>query len=168
MGHEEDAYVQLTQAINLGSKWAGDYINRGLLHYRRHNYRGALSDYDQAVKLAPREADTYYNRGVMRQEVGDYNRALEDFNTAIECKPERSINIKINIERLVVVFSCSCVVTCVSERIAYSCKDYFVLRIDVKNFVPVFYRTVLLVHSAVAVCKSEKCITVFRVEFKAF
>lgn len=89
-GHEEDAYVQLTQAINLGSKWAGDYINRGLLHYRRHNYRGALSDYDQAVKLAPREADTYYNRGVMRQEVGDYNRALEDFNTAIELDPERT------------------------------------------------------------------------------
>ena len=90
LGHEEDAYVQLTQAINLGSKWAGDYINRGLLHYRRHNYRGALSDYDQAVKLAPREADTYYNRGVMRQEVGDYNRALEDFNTAIELDPERT------------------------------------------------------------------------------
>ena len=90
LGHEENAYVQLTQAINLGSKWAGDYINRGLLHYRRHNYRGALSDYDQAVKLAPREADTYYNRGVMRQEVGDYNRALEDFNTAIELDPERT------------------------------------------------------------------------------
>lgn len=90
LDHEEDAYVQLTQAINLGSKWAGDYINRGLLHYRRHNYRGALSDYDQAVKLAPREADSYYNRGIMRQEVGDYNRALEDFNTAIQLAPERT------------------------------------------------------------------------------
>ena len=88
--HEDDAYVQLTQAINLGSKWAGDYINRGVIHYRRNNYRGALSDYDQAVKLAPREADCYYNRGVMRQEVGDYNRALEDLNTAINLAPERT------------------------------------------------------------------------------
>ena len=87
---EDDAYVQLTQAINLGSKWAGDYINRGLLHYRRHNYRGALSDYDQAVKIAPRDAECYYNRGIMRQEVGDYNRALEDFNTAIGLAPERT------------------------------------------------------------------------------
>lgn len=86
---EDDAYVQLTQAINLGSKWAGDYINRGVIHYHRNNYRGALSDYDQAVKLAPREADCYYNRGVMRQEVGDYNRALEDLNTAISLAPER-------------------------------------------------------------------------------
>lgn len=87
---EDEAYVQLTQAINLGSKWAGDYINRGILHYRRHNYRGALADYDQAVKIAPRDADCYYNRGVMRQEVGDYNRALEDFNTALTLAPERT------------------------------------------------------------------------------
>ena len=74
----------------LGSKWAGDYINRGIIHYRRHNYRGALSDYDQAVKIAPRDADCYYNRGVMRQEVGDYNRALEDLNTALSFAPERT------------------------------------------------------------------------------
>ena len=87
---EDDAYVQLTQAINLGSKWAGDYINRGVIHYHRHNYRGALSDYDQAVKIAPRDADCYYNRGVMRQEVGDYNRALEDLNTAISLAPDRT------------------------------------------------------------------------------
>ena len=87
---EDEAYVQLTQAINLGSKWAGDYINRGVIHYRQHNYRGALADYDQAVKIAPRDADCYYNRGVMRQEVGDYNRALEDFNTAISLAPEHT------------------------------------------------------------------------------
>ncbi|MBQ7632023.1 MAG: tetratricopeptide repeat protein [Paludibacteraceae bacterium] len=89
LSREDDAYVQLTQAINLGSKWAGDYINRGVIHYHRHNYRGALSDYDQAVHLAPNEADTYYNRGFMRQEVGDYNHALEDFDRAIELAPER-------------------------------------------------------------------------------
>ena len=87
---EDEAYVQLSQAINLGSKWAGDYINRGVIHYRRHNYRGSLADYDQAVKIAPRDADCYYNRGVMRQEVGDYNNALEDLNTAISLAPERT------------------------------------------------------------------------------
>ena len=87
---EDEAYVQLTQAINLGSKWAGDYINRGLIHFHRHNYRGALSDYDQAVKIAPRDAECYYNRGVMRIEVGDYNNAIEDLNTAINLAPERT------------------------------------------------------------------------------
>jgi len=87
---EDDAYVQLTQAITLGSKWAGDFINRGVIHYRRHNFRGALADYDQAVKIAPRDADCYYNRGMMRQEVGDYNRALEDFDKAIDLSPDRT------------------------------------------------------------------------------
>ena len=90
LNREDEAYVQLTQAINLGSKWAGDYINRGIIHYHRHNYRGALADYDKAVQLAPREADSYYNRGVMRQEVGDYNNALADLNRAIELAPERT------------------------------------------------------------------------------
>ena len=90
LNREDEAYAQLTQAINLGSKWAGDYINRGIIHYHRHNYRGALSDYDQAVQLAPRDADSYYNRGVMRLEVGDYNRALEDMNIAIDLAPERT------------------------------------------------------------------------------
>ena len=90
LDNEDEAYVQLTQAINLGSKWAGDYINRGIIHYHRHNYRGALSDYDQAVHLSPNEADCYYNRGVMRQEVGDYTRALEDLNKAISLAPERT------------------------------------------------------------------------------
>ena len=87
---EDEAYVQLTQAINLGSKWAGDYINRGIIHYRRNNFRGALNDYNEAVKIAPRDADCYYNRGIMRQEVGDYNNALADLNTAISLKPERT------------------------------------------------------------------------------
>ena len=87
---EDEAYVQLTQAINLGSKWAGDYINRGLIHYHQHNFRGALNDYDQAVKLSPRDADCYFHRGVMRQEVGDYNRAMEDLNRAIDLMPERT------------------------------------------------------------------------------
>ena len=90
LNNEDEAYVQLTQAINLGSKWAGDYINRGIIHYHRHNYRGALADQDMAVKIAPREADCYYNRGIMRQEVGDYNHALEDFNTAIDLAPQHT------------------------------------------------------------------------------
>ncbi|MBR1878108.1 MAG: tetratricopeptide repeat protein [Paludibacteraceae bacterium] len=90
LNREDEAYVQLTQAINLGSKWAGDYLNRGLIHYHRHNYRGALSDYDKAVSISPNDAQCYYNRGVMRQEVGDYNRALEDISHAILLEPERT------------------------------------------------------------------------------
>ena len=89
-GEMEDALVQLTRAINLGSKWAGDYMNRGIIFYRKHNYRGALADYDRAIELAPADPQCYYNRGVLRHELGDYNRALDDYNRAIDLAPEQT------------------------------------------------------------------------------
>ena len=96
---DNDALLALTKAISLGSKWAGDYINRGIILYHNHNYRGALSDYDKAVEYDSNNYQCYYNRGLLRQEVGDLNRALEDFNKAIEISPE---NIDIHYQRGVV------------------------------------------------------------------
>ncbi len=87
MNKDSAAMADLTRAIDLGSRWAGDYINRGILSYRNHNYRGALADYDNAVRLAPEDASCYYNRGLLRAEVGDYNRALEDLDKAIDLRP---------------------------------------------------------------------------------
>lgn len=87
---EDEALLHLTRAINLGSTWAGDYINRGIIFYHHHNYRGAMADYDKAVELAPDDAQSYYNRGVLRHELGDYNHALEDLTRAIELAPERA------------------------------------------------------------------------------
>lgn len=81
---EDEALVSLTKAVNLGSKWPGDYINRGIIFYRKHNYRSALADYDRAVTLDKQNAGCYYNRGMLRHELGDYNHALEDFNTAYD------------------------------------------------------------------------------------
>ena len=62
LAQETEALQSLNQSIELGSKWAGDYINRGIIYYRMHNYRGALADYDKAVSLSPRNAQCYYNR----------------------------------------------------------------------------------------------------------
>ena len=90
LDNEEEAMSNLTQAIDLGSKWAGDYINRSIILYHNHNFRGALSDLDKAVELSGNNAQTYYNRGMLRVEVGDYNHALEDFNRAIELSPDQT------------------------------------------------------------------------------
>ena len=57
--NEEDALQSLSKSIDHGSKWAGDYINRGIIYYRKHNYRGALADYDKAVSLSPKDAQCY-------------------------------------------------------------------------------------------------------------
>lgn len=87
INNDNDALLALTKAINLGSKWPGDYINRGIIFYRKHNFRGALADYDKAIELTPenddRIADVLYNRGILRAELGDYNNALDDLNKAL-------------------------------------------------------------------------------------
>ncbi|MCQ2310241.1 MAG: tetratricopeptide repeat protein [Paludibacteraceae bacterium] len=87
--NDDEALVDLTKAISLGSKWAGDYINRSILYHRRNNFRGALADMDMAVQLEPNDAGIYFNRGVMRQQVGDYNRAENDFRKAGELAPDK-------------------------------------------------------------------------------
>jgi len=89
LGHDDEALQNLSKAISLGSKWAGDYINRSILYHRRNNFRGALSDLDLAVQYAPNEASVYFNRGLLRQQVGDHNRAEEDFRRASDLNPER-------------------------------------------------------------------------------
>jgi len=89
LGNEDEALVDLSKAISLGSKWAGDFMNRSIIYHHRNNFRGALADLDQAVMLAPQEASVYFNRGLLRQEVGDHNRAEEDFRKAGDLAPER-------------------------------------------------------------------------------
>jgi len=89
LGDDEEALMDLSKSISLGSKWAGDYVNRSILYHRKNNFRGALADLDLAVQLAPNEASVYFNRGLLRQEVGDHNRAEEDFRKASDLNPER-------------------------------------------------------------------------------
>jgi len=89
LGNEEEALTDLTKAISLGSKWAGDYINRSIIYHHRNNFRGALADLDMAVQYAPNDASVYFNRGLLRQQVGDHNRAEEDFRKAADLNPER-------------------------------------------------------------------------------
>lgn len=84
LNDENEAIAHITRAINLGTKWSGDYINRGILFYRKHNYRSAMSDYDLAVSIDPENGSCYYNRAMLRQELGDYNNALADYDKAIE------------------------------------------------------------------------------------
>jgi len=89
LGYEDEALVDLSKAISLGSKWAGDYVNRSILYHRRNNFRGAIADLDLAVQYAPNDASVYFNRALLRREVGDHNRAEEDFRRATDLNPER-------------------------------------------------------------------------------
>ncbi len=87
MKNDEQALENISRAISEGSKWAGDFINRGILYYKAHNYRGALADYDRAVDLDSQNPQCYYNRALLRSEVGDFNNALCDYNKVLELEP---------------------------------------------------------------------------------
>lgn len=89
IGKEDEAIIDLSKSISLGSKWAGDYVNRSILYHRRNNFRGALDDLDKAIQLSPNDGNIYFNRGILRQQVGDYNRAENDLRRAGELNPEK-------------------------------------------------------------------------------
>ena len=90
LGKDDEALNDLNTAIDLGSKWSGDYINRGMLYYKQHNFRNALSDFDKAVESDPNNMQCWYDRAVLRNELGDYNRALDDINHALDLDTSRT------------------------------------------------------------------------------
>ena len=107
--NEEQALEYLSRAIEHGSKWAGDYINRGIVSYKRHDYKTALNDYDKAVKIAPddvqchynralteydkaislspQSTELYYNRGLIRMQLMQWAKALQDLDLTIRHYP---------------------------------------------------------------------------------
>ena len=88
MHDNEGALHDFDKAIALKSKYAGDYINRGLLNYWNKNYRGAFADYDKALELDEKSMIAHLNRGMLRSEVGDLNNAILDFNKVLAVDPE--------------------------------------------------------------------------------
>ena len=59
------------------------YVNRGILHMRRGNIDGAMSDFDEALRRDPNEPEAYLNRGsaLLRRERRD--EAVAMFSQAL-------------------------------------------------------------------------------------
>ena len=84
----DSALHDYNEAIKRNSNNPSHFINRGNLHYEKHNYRACLSDYDKAISLAPKNEQALFNRSLLRYEIGDYNNALADLNNLIEINPQ--------------------------------------------------------------------------------
>jgi tetratricopeptide (TPR) repeat protein len=78
------AYQDYSKAIQLRTKYFGDYINRGIINVELKRYMEALSDYDQAIKMEPENLSAYLNRALLRSNLGDDNNALSDFNKVLQ------------------------------------------------------------------------------------
>jgi tetratricopeptide (TPR) repeat protein len=63
------------------------YNNRGNVRRDRHDFQGAMEDYNRAIEL--NYTDAYNNRGILENRMKDYKSAIEDFNRALRGKADR-------------------------------------------------------------------------------
>jgi lipoprotein NlpI len=66
---------------------AQDYLKRGERRAGRHNFDGAIGDYNQALRLKSGYAEAYNDRGHAYYWKGEYLKAIADFSRAIELRP---------------------------------------------------------------------------------
>ena len=85
---EDDAHKDYSKAIENGSEFAGDYINRGILNVKRYKFNQALNDYNFAILLDRNNSLAYYNRALLRNNLGDKNNALSDLQRVLELNPD--------------------------------------------------------------------------------
>jgi tetratricopeptide (TPR) repeat protein len=64
LGQYQKAIDDYTKAIELNSKNAGAYYNRGIAYNDLGQYQKAIDDYTKAIELNPKDAGAYGNRGV--------------------------------------------------------------------------------------------------------
>jgi tetratricopeptide (TPR) repeat protein len=76
------------KAIELYSKNAAFYCNRGNALKELNQLDAAIASYDRAIALNPNFAEAYSNRGVTLQELKQLNAAVASFDKAIALKPD--------------------------------------------------------------------------------
>ena len=78
---------KLNNLINMGSKDADAFYNRGWLYAYKEDPQMAEKDYSQAIGINTEYADAYYNRGLAYVKMKKYQQAVADFTQAIKLNP---------------------------------------------------------------------------------
>jgi tetratricopeptide (TPR) repeat protein len=84
---QQSALQDLSQAIELDSKYKEAYYQRANLRFELGDNQGALADYTQAIRLDPNYISAYVNRGSVRAELSDEQGAVDDYTLAIQLDP---------------------------------------------------------------------------------
>jgi aldose 1-epimerase len=85
---ETDAAIKLlSRAIELDSKYAPAYCDRGLAFATKGELDKAVADLSTAIQLAPTGGRSYFNRGFAYFQKGDYDKAIADYSEAIRLHP---------------------------------------------------------------------------------
>ena len=88
LGQTDRAIKVYSRAIELDSRHAFAYNNRGIAYNRKCEVNKALKDYDEAIRIKKDFAEAYYNRGITYREKGEFELALKDFTKAIQLNPQ--------------------------------------------------------------------------------
>jgi tetratricopeptide (TPR) repeat protein/V8-like Glu-specific endopeptidase len=85
VGNYNGALADYDRAIQLNSKYAEAYNNRGNLRYTQlKNFQGALADYNKAITLRPDSILAYVNRGNLRADkFNDIKGAIADYDKSL-------------------------------------------------------------------------------------
>ena len=91
---ESEALKLYSKSIELNSKFAPAYHNRGVLLDDLKQYKKAIEDYDKAINLIPEYPLYYFNRAITKNNLDDYNGVISDLNKVIENDPENVTAMK--------------------------------------------------------------------------
>lgn len=64
------------------------YTNRGVIRQKKHNFRGALSDFNNAIRLNPKGFKNFANRAAVYSQLDNYPKAKADYQKAHLFKPD--------------------------------------------------------------------------------
>ena len=83
----DKAIADYTKAIEIDSKYAGVYYDRGDVWYDKGDYDKAIADYTKAIEINPKFIASYKHRGDAWRKKGDYDKAIANYTKAIEIDP---------------------------------------------------------------------------------
>jgi tetratricopeptide (TPR) repeat protein len=83
-GSVSDTSESPSPTVKPNPKEASGYNNRGIARFQKHDFDGAIADFNRAIELAPEYAAAYTNRGDARRSKGDLDGAIADLDRAIK------------------------------------------------------------------------------------
>jgi tetratricopeptide (TPR) repeat protein len=86
-GELDLALRDYSKAIQLDSKNAAYWSNRGIVYRIKQEFTKAIADFDEAIRLSPKNYVVYTNRGNVYGSKQDYTKAIADFDEAIRLNP---------------------------------------------------------------------------------
>ena len=91
LNQTENAFADLSKAIELDPTDANPYRFRGFLYLRLEKYENALRDLTLAIELNPVKAEIYHHRAQAYFSLNQYENAFADYEMAIELDPKDAV-----------------------------------------------------------------------------